>query len=596
MASFFLSYSREDAATAAAIEGALTQRGMSVWRDDQLLGGDPWPNEINKQFLQSHHVIFLISRSSFEPGRYQSYELEIAHGSGKVIIPVLHGGVTEKEVAEKLPILGPLTKIRTSDSDVVAEEVARVVRRLRVGDAARATLALALADLGGSVAAANTALRLAGIGYQVRPGHTLLNAWHDALIVSDWHDAAHEMVERFVAATDQPYARGTRRAAAVLDGAVIPVGQIDRGTIRSKVGRLIRDGIVEDYEQLRAYAVLHVWPEGPIDDGTPLDQDRRRKVAASCRPLLDANGYFADRSLPLWLTADLIVDRVTPSRLTRDLGNVTGASANARSAVALALTWAPALLNKAIDAIKDTAANVMTASPSGQVTDLRSCIAWLAILREAGISDESTLQTVVRAALMSGHAVLAICALEAADEKRTDRYQTIWAKGSHPFSAVRSVKRLAENGSSVAGLHRSLALAVPAAVLNAKDADVDALRIQPNNVQRLWLGIIGPILTSAQEQLLFDIIAHPIRTSVERRLSEAAALALAECDDLLSRWLRMDALRRTWIELLPADGRCESAKQLLASLGEAGVAASQHADYFSLQRYCTRDKRGTTNG
>lgn len=596
MVSIFFSYSHEDAATAAAIESALAKRGIAVWRDNQLVGGNPWTEKLNEQFALRRNFLFLLSRHSMDPARYQRYELHVANETKKRIIPVYHQ-ITPQEVAVKLPILAPLTGIQTSDPDAVAERVSQILRQdvLYLGGAERAALALALADLDRSVDGANRALRLAGVDYRVPPGRTPLAAWHDAIVVAEAHEVVADLVGRFIASAEQPYAAATRRAAAILAASPSMNAPIERRTVQSDIDRLVRDGIVGDADGLRAYAVLHVWPKAPFD-AVPRDKESRQRIAADCQPLMAANGTFADPGLPLRLAADVIADRLTPSMLKSHFGSIAAAPADAKSAIAVALTWAPPLCDAALQEIKRLAGGAPTAAPSQRLLDLRICLAWLAILREGGVAAEAVLQAVVRGALASGHAALAVSALEVADERRADSYQAIWSNGDDAVSAARAVKRLAENGSSVTALDRSLAAAVSAAVVNAKDESVDALRTMRNNVLMLWLAVVGPLVTDAQERLLFDQIARPMRSPVDGRLSEAAASALAECDDLAARWHRLGGLRAKWVARLSAAGPCEPAKRLLESLGNAGVAADHKDAYFSLQRYCTGQDRGTTRG
>jgi len=66
MASVFLSYDREDAATAGAVARALEKAGHSVWWDRQIAGGSEYSREIEQALRDAEAVVVLWSAKSVQ--------------------------------------------------------------------------------------------------------------------------------------------------------------------------------------------------------------------------------------------------------------------------------------------------------------------------------------------------------------------------------------------------------------------------------------------------------------------------------------------------------------------------------------------------
>ncbi|WP_309602328.1 TIR domain-containing protein [Sphingomonas sp.] len=90
MASVFLSYSREDGETAAAVAAALEQRGHSVWWDQQVQGGSRFSQEIDRALKRSDAVLVLWSDSSVESAWVQDEAAE-GRDSARLVPAIIDG-------------------------------------------------------------------------------------------------------------------------------------------------------------------------------------------------------------------------------------------------------------------------------------------------------------------------------------------------------------------------------------------------------------------------------------------------------------------------------------------------------------------------
>jgi hypothetical protein len=66
MPHIFISYAREDTASAKALADLLASEGFDVWWDPHLRVGQDFPDEIEKAIWDSHHVIVLWTRHSVQ--------------------------------------------------------------------------------------------------------------------------------------------------------------------------------------------------------------------------------------------------------------------------------------------------------------------------------------------------------------------------------------------------------------------------------------------------------------------------------------------------------------------------------------------------
>ena len=84
----FLSYSRQDRARATALEAALKDRKLSVWRDVRsIAAGDRWAESIERGIRGSRGAIVLITPASAN-SEWVTYEYAFATGAGVPVIAV----------------------------------------------------------------------------------------------------------------------------------------------------------------------------------------------------------------------------------------------------------------------------------------------------------------------------------------------------------------------------------------------------------------------------------------------------------------------------------------------------------------------------
>ena len=88
MSGIFISYAREDEATAVDVENRLKKLGIVVFRDkSSIYSGDSWPDALGKGIVEHEIFLLLWSRHSAE-SKYLNREWNIAWTSEKRIIPV----------------------------------------------------------------------------------------------------------------------------------------------------------------------------------------------------------------------------------------------------------------------------------------------------------------------------------------------------------------------------------------------------------------------------------------------------------------------------------------------------------------------------
>lgn len=84
MADVFISYAREDAAQAEAIESAVTAAGYTCWSDRSLMAGDTYPAEIGQQLAAARIAVVLWSNAS-KASRWVIAEAARADAHGKLV-------------------------------------------------------------------------------------------------------------------------------------------------------------------------------------------------------------------------------------------------------------------------------------------------------------------------------------------------------------------------------------------------------------------------------------------------------------------------------------------------------------------------------
>src|SRR4051794_22368375 len=103
MASVFVSYSRKDGDTVAAIANALRDAGQDVWVDeDNIVPSTQWMEEIKTAMANADSVIFVISPDSVASDVCRT-ELQFAVDLPKRIVPVVIRDAPMEAIPAPLP-------------------------------------------------------------------------------------------------------------------------------------------------------------------------------------------------------------------------------------------------------------------------------------------------------------------------------------------------------------------------------------------------------------------------------------------------------------------------------------------------------------
>jgi hypothetical protein len=93
----FISYARQDAALARAVEDALRARGVETWSDRELTVGSRWALEIQDALNEASAVLVLVTPASLQ-SNWVSQEWSAAIATSKRVIPAIAGGATFSEL------------------------------------------------------------------------------------------------------------------------------------------------------------------------------------------------------------------------------------------------------------------------------------------------------------------------------------------------------------------------------------------------------------------------------------------------------------------------------------------------------------------
>lgn len=117
LSKIFLSYSRKDSKRAEALERALTERGMNVWRDTRsITAGGEWPRAIEEGIREARGVVVLLTEAS-AGSQWVMYEYAFAVGAAIPIVAVLVPGT-------KVPWpLGRFQVVPLSDPETAVEKI-----------------------------------------------------------------------------------------------------------------------------------------------------------------------------------------------------------------------------------------------------------------------------------------------------------------------------------------------------------------------------------------------------------------------------------------------------------------------------------------
>ena len=130
----FLSYASEDRQYAVSLKQALNEANVSVWIDvEEVSLGEPILPAIERGIKESRYAVLLLSPSytakswpKVEFDALMKRQIDARGGPG--ILPLLHGGLSQEQLAEFSPTIGTLRNTTTDRSLLhVVEEILRVV-------------------------------------------------------------------------------------------------------------------------------------------------------------------------------------------------------------------------------------------------------------------------------------------------------------------------------------------------------------------------------------------------------------------------------------------------------------------------------------
>jgi hypothetical protein len=131
----FISYASEDREYALALRSALADQSISVWMDlDVVRLGDDILRSIDEGVRQSSHAILLLSphyiRKRYPTAEFASILKRQIDERGNVILPLLHGGLSQAALAEFSSFLSSLRNIETdqASTSTIVGEIMRVVK------------------------------------------------------------------------------------------------------------------------------------------------------------------------------------------------------------------------------------------------------------------------------------------------------------------------------------------------------------------------------------------------------------------------------------------------------------------------------------
>lgn len=131
----FISYASEDREYALALRRALAEQKISVWMDvDVLRLGDDILRSIDDGIRQSSHAILLLSphyiQKRYPTAEFSSILKRQIDERGNVILPLLHGGLSQAGLAEFSSFLSSLRNVETDNTSMstIVSEILSVVK------------------------------------------------------------------------------------------------------------------------------------------------------------------------------------------------------------------------------------------------------------------------------------------------------------------------------------------------------------------------------------------------------------------------------------------------------------------------------------
>lgn len=97
MSHVFISYSHKDTEQRNALNNYLSERGMPIWYDERLEGGDDWRDEISTAIDEAFVVLLIVTGNAMN-SHYCTYEWAYALGTGAPVIPLIFENINFMEV------------------------------------------------------------------------------------------------------------------------------------------------------------------------------------------------------------------------------------------------------------------------------------------------------------------------------------------------------------------------------------------------------------------------------------------------------------------------------------------------------------------
>lgn len=121
----FLSYAREDLVLAEKLNQTLTNAGLSVWYDRNLMPGDHYPSLIKQRLEQSKKVAVLWTATSTN----KEWVYDEASSSRSRLIPIVVDGATPPPGLGSIHAINVSSEYRLEDEQSIIQAVGRVLTR-----------------------------------------------------------------------------------------------------------------------------------------------------------------------------------------------------------------------------------------------------------------------------------------------------------------------------------------------------------------------------------------------------------------------------------------------------------------------------------
>ncbi|MEW6602037.1 MAG: toll/interleukin-1 receptor domain-containing protein, partial [Nitrospirota bacterium] len=129
----FLSYAREDMASADRLKKALEAEGLSVWIDREGIQSGSWKDRVMEGLNRSRAVVLLLTKDSLNSDTVKK-ELSFAARKNVPIIPVHSGGIKEDQLPDWYTLdYGDLQQhlLNTKNYGVSVKKLSSAVKKLR---------------------------------------------------------------------------------------------------------------------------------------------------------------------------------------------------------------------------------------------------------------------------------------------------------------------------------------------------------------------------------------------------------------------------------------------------------------------------------